>query len=206
MIEAPVIGKWLRGRSPKVRAMVCAHFLAPALVIAIGLASTQGRGLIFDLAGPVTVSELRSEMNADGEVKARNGVALILEPVSAESTIPIIGGTGGIWSSLDGVTLAANRDRLVLTGNGLSSRTPFAGVSSAVSLIVDGNLGKEVQIPGGTSAIDGWRLTPRRSLSILSSVLLACVFAFGMALPAGSPIPDPHQKARRKKGAEPHEH
>ena len=41
--------------------------------------------------------------------------------------------------------------------------------------------------PGGTQQVDDWRLPSRRSLSMLSSVLLACVFAFGMSLATALP-------------------
>lgn len=190
--------KILRGvleeRSHRERARICAHVVAPTLLLGLAIAGSNGHWLVFDLVGPITISQLNSELSTGGEMKARQGVALVIEPTEAELRIPVDAQIGKMWTSLDEASLKANRDHLSFSSGGIVSRTPLIGVSSPVTLIIEGKLGSEVQVPGGANSIDGWQLPSRRSLSILSSVLFACVFALGMALATTVPTLRPNQK------------
>lgn len=192
----PVISGWLRNRSDRELARMCAYFLAPAAVLSLAMLGGPQGGSVFDLTGPMTISELRSEMSLSGTSAIKNGVALLLEPTTAESRILVGSQTGRIWTSLDLEALNANRDRLAYSIDAFSVRTPFIGVNRPVAVIIEGTLGKEVQVPGGASSIDDWRLAPRRAVSIMSSVLIACAFAFGIALTAGTPAVAPHEETR----------
>jgi hypothetical protein len=108
------------------------------------------------------------------------------------------------WSSLDERAASANSDRLSLNEGGLNGRPPFLGVDGPVTVIVQGKLGKTVQVPGGTQNVDELMLRSRRSTSIVSSVLLACIFAFGMSSAKGLPSVDRHKDAAAKMRAQPH--
>jgi hypothetical protein len=191
--------KLLLGRSHPEIAKIVAYLVAPAVVLSLAALSADSHGLGLDLIGPITISELRSEIMVDGTTHSRPGVAVIVEPTSAELRVPIVGPSGGIWSSLDESTLKANRDRLHLDGGGVVSRTPLLGVNGPVAIVIDGRLGSEIQTVGGTDPINNWMLPARRSVSILSSVLLAWVFAFGMAFSAAIPPGlRPDQNGRRE--------
>lgn len=173
-------------RNPEL-AKFCAYILAPSAAFVLAAGFSGGHGLGLDLLGPVTVSELRSEISSDGTTRSRPGIAVIIEPSEAEVRIPIAGGTPTIWSSLDESTLRVNQDRLQLDSGGFRSRTPLFGVDAPVAVVLEGRLGESMQVVGGSDPMEDWTLPARRGVSILSSILLACVFAFGMAFVAAIP-------------------
>jgi hypothetical protein len=177
----------MRGRNPAEIAKVSAYLLAPALVIGLAWAGADSPGLGFDLGRPFTISELRTELTPTGEARSKRGIAVVVEPVPAEYHIPLGRAVDRIWSSLDADAARANADRLLSGGGALKARTPFVGVDTAVTVVVEGDLGLEVQLPGSRHRVDDWRLASRRSTTLVSSVLLACVFAFGMSLATGLP-------------------
>lgn len=179
----------LRRLGPSEIARIAAHLLAPGLVLGLAISGVYTTGLAIDLGRPVAIAELKSEITANGDVASKPGIALIVEPVAGEYRIPFGSNPGKIWiwSSLDPDAARANADRLVLSEGGLRGRAPFVGVTEPVTIVVEGDLGKELHVPGGRSSIDDWRLPSRRSISIVSSALLACVFAFGMSLVTGLP-------------------
>jgi hypothetical protein len=187
MFDFKAIWDLLKGRSDVERAKICAYILVPGLVLGLTILEVTGGGLAVDFERPVTISELKTEIIGRGEPESKRGVVLIAEPLSSEYRIQLGAGASRIWSSLDIEAARANTDRLVLDSSGLNGKTPFVGVNSPVTIVVDGDLGKDIQIPGGTERVEDWRLYSRRSSSIVSSVLLACIFAFGMSLATGLP-------------------
>jgi hypothetical protein len=199
-----VIRDLVDGRPHPEVAKAFAYLLAPALVLSLAAVSSGGHGLGFDVLGPMSVAMLQSEMSSDGSIRAKPGVAVIMEPVGAELRIPIEGSADRVWSSLDESTLRANRDRLRVDGGGFVSHAPLMGVNAPVTMVVEGRLGSTIQTVGGTDPISNWTLPARRAVSILSSVLLACVFAFGMAFAAVVPSIRSDQSTRRQAGAQPH--
>lgn len=193
MSEVSFLVELLKERSHHEIAKISAYLLAPGLVLVLTISGIHGRPLALGLERPVTISELRTELAETGLPISKKGVALILEPVESEYRIQVGGGSSRIWSSLDEPTLRANANRLTMSQGGLNGKTPFLGVNGPVTVVIEGDLGKNIQVPGGVERVDDWRLPSRRSLSMLSSVLLACVFAFGMSLATGLPA------ARRNK-------
>jgi hypothetical protein len=177
----------LRGRNPEDAAKISAYLLAPGLVLIMTISGVHGRPLAIGWEKPITITDLRTELAGNGDVRSKKGVALIVEPVESEYRIPLEGGSSTIWSSLDEQTIRANRDRLALDQGGLKGKTPFLGTSDPVAIVIEGDLGGDIQIPGGTERLEEWRLPSRRSVSIVASVMLACVFAFGISLATGLP-------------------
>jgi len=179
---------FLKGKNPDELAKVSAFFLAPAVVFGLALLGFFG-GSTTDLGRPIAIAELKTEITTKGIPETKRGIVVIAEPTASEYRIPLGTGASRIWSSLDEDTARANADRLVLSGGGLSGKTPFIGVNGPVTVVVDGDLGKDVQVLGGTEPSEDWRLTSRRSNSLVSSVLAACFFAFGvsLSLATGSP-------------------
>ena len=184
----------VKARSPRDIARVSAYLLSPGLVLFLTISGVHGRPLAIWLERPAAIAELKTEVVGRNNPTPRNGVAVILEPLESEYRIPL-SATSTLWSSLDDAAARANRDRLVLDPTGLNAKTPLLGVNGPVTLVVGGELGTEIQVPGGTERVDDWRLPSRRSLSIVSSVLLACVFAFGMALVTGLPTARGNKRA-----------
>lgn len=192
------------GRSPEDLARMSAYVLAPGLVLGLALSGVYSPGFAIDFAKPLVVSSLQTHVDSLGQVTRKKGLAIVLEPVPSEYSITL-NGTSSMWISIDEATTRANSGRLVLSPTGLSGRSPLVGVSDPVTVVVEGDSGGQILVPGGTESLDDWRGQSRRSASLVSSVLLACVFAFGMSLAVGLPSAKSDQHTARKQGAQPHE-
>jgi hypothetical protein len=186
--------EWLKKRSGDDMARIVAHLLAPAFVLGLTLLGSFGEILSLGSPRAITISELKTEISPRGDSKSKPGIAIIVEPITSEYRIPLIGGVSKMWSSLDEEEARANNDHLVLDAAGLNGRTPLVGVNEPVMVVLEGNIGREIQIPGGREKIDDWRLESRKSLSLVSGVLLSCVFAFGVSLAKGFPSTDGNEK------------
>lgn len=197
MFDVKDIWDSLKGRSNVERAKISAYVLAPGLLFGLTLSGAWRSGLAIDLERPIAISELKTEVTGKGAPASKRGIVLIAEPESSEYRLQLGTGASKIWSSLDEEAARANADRLLLDGSGLNGKTPFIGVNEPVAIIVDGDLGKDIQVPGGTERVEDWRLYSRRSSSIVSSVMLACVFAFGMSMAIGLPSAEGNKKAAR---------
>lgn len=195
MFDVKDIWDALKGRSNVERAKISAYVLAPGLLFGLTLSGAWRSGLAIDLERPIAISELKTEVTGKGAPVSKRGIVLIAEPESSEYRVQLGTGASRIWSSLDEEAAHANADRLVLDGGGLNGKTPFIGVNEPVAIIVEGDLGKNIQVPGGTERVEDWRLYSRRSSSIVSSVMLACVFAFGMSMAIGLPSTEGNKKA-----------
>lgn len=185
----------IRGKRAVERALISAYALAPGLLIASSLYGPLRSSLAIDLEKPFAISELKTEIVSGGQPANRQGVILIAEPVSSRYRIKLNSGGSKIWTSLSADEAQANARYLVLDQGGLSSETPFVGVDKPVTVVVEGNVASDVQFPGGTERVEDWELVPQRAKSIVSSILFACVFAFGLSIPAGIPSPDSNQKS-----------
>ncbi len=186
-ISPNLIWDLLKGRSHEEAARISAYLLAPACVLILTVSGVQDGPFVIGGERPLAITELRTELVGPGDVKAKRGVAVIVEPLDGEYRIPFGSGASKLWSSLDEQSLRANRGRLLLDGGGLSGRSPLVGVNAPVAVVIEGELGNEIQVPGRSERVDDWRLPPRRSGSMASSVLIACVFAFGISLSTGLP-------------------
>lgn len=194
MFDVRTIWDLLKGRSNAEIAKISAYILAPGLILGLAVSGVFGGGLAIDLEKPIAISELKTEITGSNGPVSKRGIVLIAEPLSSEYRIQLGAGASRIWSSLDEEAARANASRLVLDEGGLNGKMPFIGVNSPVTVVVDGELGKDIQVPGGTERAEDWRLYSRRSSSIVSSVLLACVFALGMSLATGFPSIDSDKK------------
>jgi hypothetical protein len=183
-------------------AKLAAYFLAPGLILSAALSGVVGGWLSIDFEKPITISELKSEIPAGGEPTEKRGIVLIAEPASKDFRVQLKH-VSKIWSSLDSETARSNNDRLSLSGEELKVITPFVGVNEPVALVVDGELGKDIQVPGGTESVEDWRLSSRRSNSLVSGVLAVCFLMLGMAVPIGTAPVDRDQNNAGQIGTEP---
>lgn len=206
MFDFSAILDFLRGRSEVEIARISAYVLAPGLLLGFSLSGALGGGLTIDIERPFAISELKTEVIGRGDPSSKRGIVLIAEPVTSEYRIQLVPIAPKIWSSLDEEAARANADRLVLDRGGLNVKTPFVGVNGPVTVVVNGDVGKDILVPGGTERVEDWKLSSRRSGSIVSSVLLACVFAFGMSLATGLPALESGKKTTSQVAAQPHEY
>jgi hypothetical protein len=161
--------------------------LAPGIMLGSVMSGVLGGSLGWELERPITISQLRTELSADGRATPKAGVALIVEPITSDYHIQFQSAPVRLWSSLDEQTAHANQGRLTLDRNGVTGKAPFFGVSDPVTVVIEGEIGEDIFLPGSRVKTDNWQLPSRRSESIVSSALLSCVFAFGMSLARGVP-------------------
>lgn len=162
-------------------ATIVAYILAPVIVMGLAGATVYSPGSSLDLAQPVGIAELKTEMNVNGEYSTKSGLLLILEPLDIEYQIELKT-PSTMWLSIDEPALDANLDRLRFGRFGFSGRSPLVGVSDPVAVVLGGEVGTNISIPGGSIPLEEWAISSRRSMSVLSGALSISVFAFGMAV------------------------
>lgn len=182
---AEILVEFTRKRPGSVAKLV-AHVLMPVFVMGLALSDVYSTTLIFDFRKPISVAELRTEIDTQGRITQKTGVALTIEPVESEYRIPLEAAST-VWMSIDSRTAKLNDDRLMLTRTELRGKSPLMGVSTPVTVIATGKSNGEIWIPGGTEQIGNWRLEPRRSIAFLTHILFVCVFIFGMSVTAVLP-------------------
>jgi hypothetical protein len=191
------IYEFLKDKNKDEIARLFAHLLAPMIILGLSIVGFFGGGAA-DLDRPIAISELKTETIGKGDPLPKRGIVIISEPGSAEYRIPLGPSASKVWSSLDEDAARANADHLMLSGGGITGKSPFIGVDGPVVVVVDGELGKEVQVLGGTEAADDWRLSSRRSNSLVSSILGACFFAFGVSLTLATAKPASEADKKRE--------
>lgn len=184
-----------RRLTPAQAARASAYWLAPGAILLFTMSGVFGGYFSSEVALPIAVSELRTEIVTGGTVVGRPGVALIVEPSASEFRVFVGSPLTSVWSSLDQARARDNKSRLTIEGNSIVAKTPFLGVGEPVTIIAEGPIGREVQVPGGVEKIDDLILRSKRSVTALAGVLLVCMFAFGMSTASGLPSVDPEKKA-----------
>jgi hypothetical protein len=187
MVDIKDVWEFLKGKSDTERARISAYVLAPGLLLITTVSGVFGSGSRADVDKPFAISELRSEIGDGMESSTKSGIILIADAMDSEYRIELETKKPTIWSSLTQEQVRANAQHLTLDDSGLNAKTPFVGVSEPAAVVIEGVLGKSVHLPGRTLPINEWLISSRRSSSIPSSVLLACVFAFGMSIATGIP-------------------
>lgn len=186
---------WLKRLSPDNFAKFTAYWLAPGFILAFTITGVVGGNFAIETTPPIMVSELRTELSSTGAATHKPGFVVVIEPVASDFRFQLPTSLSRIWSSLNDKASRANKDRLVLDGSGLISKAPFRNVGGPVTVVVEGQLNPEIQIPGGVEKVDDVILRSRRSVSLVTSILLVCVFAFGMSSVTGLPSDDGKQHA-----------
>jgi|ERR1043166_1862100 hypothetical protein len=190
------VHEYLRRLSSDDFAKFMAYCLAPFTVLMFVVSGPFGGLFGIETARPIAISELKTEQSLTGTLTPKPGFVLVIEPVASDFRIQLPTAPSHIWSSLDDSTARANKDRLTLDDRLIVSRAPFFGVGGPVTVVVPGQLGAEVQVPGGAEKTDDLTLRSRRSVSLMTGVLLVCVFALGMSSVTGLPLENANQHTR----------
>lgn len=192
--------KKITSLSPTRKAKRVAHFYAPGFILSVVILY----GFI-DFGKGVAISELKTEITAAGDASSKRGVVIIAESASSNYQIPLAQNSSKIWSSLDAETARRNVHigRLGLDVDGLYSITPFFDEKDPVTLVVEGDLGKDIKVAGETEPVEGWRLSSRRTSSLVPSVLINCFLALGIGAAAGGTTVDRGKDNATKKRAKP---
>lgn len=205
MIDIKAVWEFLKGRTDAEKARIAAYVLAPGLLLITTMSGMFGSDNRSDFDKPFAISELRSEIGAGMGSSNKVGIVLIADAMDSEYRIDIETKKRTIWSSLTQEQVRANASHLTLDDTGVNAKTPFVGVSEPAAVVIEGVLGKSVHLPGRTLPISDWLISSRRSSSIPSSVVLACVFAFGMSVVTGIPTAASDEKTGSKVSGQQHE-
>lgn len=203
MFPVETLKDWVAGLGPGALARVAAYLLAPGIVVGLSGTGVYAPGSGLDFGRPMAISELKTVVSSQGVLLPSSGLTVLIEPMDGEYQIPF-SSPSSMWVSLDPAVVRANADRLRLTDLGFSAKSPLVGVSETIAVVVAGQAGQDVLVPGGRQPASDWRLSSRRSLSVLSSALLACVFGFGMAVARGLSS-KAAERTTRKKSTQPGE-
>jgi hypothetical protein len=177
------------GLTATARAKVVAYFYLPLSIL--GFVAYFGGGLSTDAS--IVISELRTEVAAAGDPSDKRGIVVIAEPNSSEYRIPVASNNAKIWTSLDGSAARRNKDKIGINQDELKIDTPLFGENNPVMVIVEGDVGKEMYLPGETVSISKWGLSSRRSGSLVYGVLTICSLALGLGAAAGFPTVKLHE-------------
>lgn len=197
----------IRRLNPTQGAGLLAHLLMPALVLAVTIFFGGGVSIGFEKG--VAIAELKTEINETGKTSTKRGVVVIAEPSSAQSSyiIPLARQGVAIWSSLDEKNTLANHQvrRVLLTAKGVYGENPLISeVNEPIALIVEGELGTHIEIPGnGLQPVSDWRLASRRSVYLVLGVLISCSIALGIGAVIGVPAVKPYDDDTSQIGTEP---
>ena len=178
-----------------IKQELIAYLLAPGLIVILTTSMLFGGIIGFDAAPTVSISELKSEISVSGVISKKVGFVVIVEPTAPEYRIKLGARATQIRSSLDEDTARANKNRLSFDANGVRAAPPFLGAPGPVTFLVDAPLGNEIQFPGRTERTKDLLLQSKRSISVVASALLACVFAFGMSSASIFPAAKRNQNA-----------
>lgn len=207
---APKFVDWAQQLSPTQKAKILSHILVPALILAT--TAVSGGWITIGYERGVAISELKTEISGSGgTASTRQGVVVIVEPISSklDYLIPVTSNTATIWSSLDKDAALENVEtyRLGLNERRLHANNPLiTSVNEPIVFVVEGNLGNEIEIPGyNNEPVEYWRLSSRRSLSLVFGVMINCTLALGIGVVTGSPSINFNKNGAGQIGTEPDE-
>lgn len=179
---------YLRNLSSDQLARVAAYFLAPTFVLGLSGFDLSRPGSAIEIERPLALLELKTALSSQGVAQERHGVVAIVEPADIEYWVPLRDKPDDeLWTSIDGSLLAPNRARLLVDESGFGGSAPFVGVADPVAIVAAGSLTESLKVPGGAAAIEEWGLSSRRSVSLVTSVFLSCVFGLGAAMALSHP-------------------
>ena len=193
---------FVRSRTQVQLGRATAYGFAPFAVFFVALSGVYSPTSGLDFGRPLTIITLNTEIQKDGTVKNLTGVAVIFEPSDAKYHIPIAGASS-IWTSLDSSRLQAGQGHLSLQPGGVRGEFPLYNVHEPVTVIVQGRPSPEVWVRGGKQHAKDFRPAPRRSVALVSNIVLACVFAFGMSFAKALTLDDDNEDRDGKLTADP---
>jgi hypothetical protein len=102
------------------------------------------------------------------------------------------------WTSLSDNAVFANSERFRMEESAIRATPPFIGVTDPVIVVVDGRLGKIIEIPGGIRRLDDFALESRSGAQFVLYIIIACAFTFGLSLATGFSSLNYEKHAARK--------
>jgi hypothetical protein len=198
-----VIITWARRLPTIERARFFSHILTPIALLGYTMYSGGWIALGFEKSG--AIAELKTEISTSGATSTKSGFVLIAEPVDENSkyVIPITNGTSKFWISLDETAAGDVAKNFDVISSGLQVTNPLV-ISEPFILVGEGKLGDSVLIPPNhKELLQDWRLTSKRSLALVATVLFGCFLAVGMGVVTGFPSVNPDENNAGEVGTKP---
>jgi hypothetical protein len=192
----------LKGKNKPQLAQIIAFILGPGLIFVISVFLIFGSSMSFEK--PAAISELKTEIDQNGNRIPKQGVVLITELSPSHLVLPIEN-SSTFWSSLDNDAVHEKllSGNLKLDAGQFLSKAPLG--DEAVIVVVNGKIGSEIFVSGVKEPLDDWRLTSNESRSLISGASAVWLLAFGMAFALGtSPVKSEQEDAGEVR-AEPNE-
>jgi hypothetical protein len=178
-----VIAAVLKGESENL-SRLSAYVLGPLVVIAVTISNVSG-GIFSVDQRPLSVVEIRTELSLDGKRISKRGAAFIIEQAASDYRIPLETSATRAWTSLSDNSLVANKERFRVEENAVRATPPFFGVTDPVIVVVDGQVGKVIEVLGGIRPVENFTLESRSGAQFVLYILIACAFTFGLSLATG---------------------
>jgi hypothetical protein len=158
------------------------------------------------LTGPAFISELRTETQTAGGISAKPGFVFIADPDGGNSDylVEMAHPPAKVWSSLNEEQAGDNVNKgVALIPSGLEIKYPLTKVHEPLAVVIEGELGSNVDVDSRSESVDEWKVSARRRLALIIPVLFNCFVALGIGLVTGAPPIDLKQNNTRKKRAKP---
>jgi hypothetical protein len=178
-----IIAAFLRIRKD-LRAAIFAHAVAPLLSVALAACWGAGGSPLLTATGNVSVIELSTELDTRGNVTARPGLGVILQPEDSDVTFAMPADVKTLRSSLTPSESRANRSHIELNHEVVTLRGPFRYVETPALFILDGLPPKEAGLLGGHTSLKNLSAPARHSPAIIVSLMLVVAFSLGLAFTA----------------------
>lgn len=168
-----------------------AFLVVPALALISCAAIERFYGPVSDFRESFAAVPLYANVDEDGRLGEYDGVAVLVEPTSAQFHLPLVRRTGGhVLLSMTQTEFDANRQNLTFSRDAISVSTPLLGISRPLVFIAEGKPGTELLIQGGSIPLDQLLLASRQSVALVIWALLAAIFGLGVGfasagVPAG---------------------
>jgi hypothetical protein len=167
-----------------------AFLIVPALTLISCAAVEHYYGPVSAFRQSFAAVPLYANIDENGQMVDYQGVAVLVEPTSAQFNLPLARQRGGhVLLSVTRNEFEANRGNLNFSPNVIGVTTPLFGISRPVIVIAEGKAGTDLLIQGGSVPLEQLVLASRQSVSLLTWGLLASIFGLGVGFASvGVPV------------------
>ena len=167
-----------------------AFLVVPTVALFTCIAIERVHGPVSDYRRAFAAVPLYGNVDPHGRLATYEGVAIVVEPTTAEFNLPLVRRPDGhVLVSVTEQEFAANRQNLSFNVDAIGVRTPLFGMSRPFVLIAEGRPGTELLIQGDSIPLEQLMLASRQSVALFIWVLLAAIFGLGLGFASvGVPV------------------
>ncbi len=167
-----------------------AFLIVPGLALMACAAVEHYYGPVSDFRQSFAAVPLYANIDENGQLTDYQGIAVLVEPTSAQFNLPLTRQHGGhVLLSVTRSEFEANRRNLSVSRTAIGITTPLFGISRPVIVVAEGKAGTDLLIQGGSVPLEQLVLASRQSVSLLTWGLLASIFGLGVGFASvGVPV------------------